>query len=99
MNLDFGGIPVILVLTKLDELRSLVKDEVFQKHVEASNQHRHAEDLADLPEEDRNMIREVQRQALEMAKRDLFAEWDEHQDITIELQKIFVSKRPGKFTH
>jgi hypothetical protein len=97
-GIKFGGVPVILVFTKAETLRSSIRESLLQEYLAQNEDTDHVEDIGDIPEPERAAAREELEIRYQNEKEERVAEWS--QQLRIFASSIFVSiKTRGKPTH
>ena len=95
MQLDFGGVPVILVFTKLDELRDITYGASFRRYKRNHPNCPSARSTGDLPEEYKREAEDQQQADFVKARDKLWNLWKTRHGSRMDLQKVFVSSEPG----
>ena len=92
LRLKFGGVPVILVFTKLDRLRSDAKNKVLSKYLRLHRDLPRVEHVSQLAEPARSQIEEEGNQALQSVKLSREGGWKKK--APIEVSALFVTTEP-----
>ena len=74
LKYKFGGVPVILVFTKFDQLRSTIKNDVLSKYIESTGI-KGVEEVSELGEPHKSRVNTEREQRLQEKQREQKQEW------------------------